>query len=183
MHLLLRAREDAAAGRHYLRGAPGQFRASDGFVTAFKRRQRLSSHRTKLIRSKPPVGPARDTERECFDFVSEARDAVMRLGPSMVLNMDETPVQICDAGVSGITSTASGQPAPIRTDYLQKVSLTCHNTCMLVGSLHHSNRRVEIIRNSYAHTNPTTGSLGIRMQACGFVCMLVGFVWIRIRFV
>lgn len=122
--LLTRARSDARNGRHYLRSGQRLFTASDGFVTAFKLRQRLSSHRTKIIRERIADGPPRDVEREAREFVAAVRDAIQRLGPHMVLNMDETPVSICEAANTGVTRTGSGQPAPIRTAYLNKVTVT-----------------------------------------------------------
>lgn len=121
--LLTRARADAREGRHYLRGRRRPFTASDGFVTAFKRRQRLSSHRTKLIRERIADGPPRDTDKESHDFRATVREAVERLGASMLLNMDETPVSLCEASNTGLTRTGSGQPAPIRTAYLNKVTV------------------------------------------------------------
>jgi hypothetical protein len=103
------------------------FTASSSFVTGFKRRNRLSSHRTKLVRAKPkPEAEQRDLDSECFDFVTRVRDAIQRYGDDMVLNMDETPVQMTDAHTTGITRTGSGQSAPIQTDYPKKVSThTC----------------------------------------------------------
>jgi hypothetical protein len=42
----------------------------------------------------------------------------------MVLNMDETPVQLCDAPTTAVVSTGSKEAARIQTDFLQKNTLT-----------------------------------------------------------
>jgi len=76
-----------------------EFRASDRFITGFKRRQRLSSHRTALQRESAKEMERRDVEEECFQFVTEVRSAIIEYGAHRVLNMDETPTALCDAPI------------------------------------------------------------------------------------
>ena len=83
-----------------------------------------SSHRTSLQPVKESKRAQRDLDQESFDYVTEVRDAVLRYGERMVLNMDETPVQLCDAPTTAVVSTGSKEAARIQTDFLQKNTLT-----------------------------------------------------------
>lgn len=124
--LLQRTQLDVAAHLPHVhtRSRLPVFRASDGFVSAFKRRQRLSSHRTALLPMKEHKQAARDLDQEAFDYVTEVRSAVLQYGERLVLNMDETPVQLCDAPTTAVVATGSKQAARIQTDFLQKNTLT-----------------------------------------------------------
>lgn len=112
---------DAEAGRHNTRGRPLRFKASDGFVTSLKRRQRLSSHRTALHPVSRRALADRDVDAESFEYVTAVRDAVMRLGERMVHNMDETPAQLADIPTTAVVPTGSGEAAEIETDFMHKV--------------------------------------------------------------
>jgi hypothetical protein len=104
---------DVSTGSHATRSTP-PFKASDHFVTRFKRRQRLSSHRTAVVHeSKAEL--ARDMELEKIAFVVEVRDAIERYGAAMVFNMDETPVSLLDAPVTAVVATGSKQAAKVAT--------------------------------------------------------------------
>lgn len=101
-----------------------EFKASDSFLTAFKRRQRLSSHRTKLEKKSTKEMERRDVEEECFQYVTAVRSALLEYGAHRVLNMDETPTALCDAPISAVTATGSKHAAPIKTDFLTNHNLT-----------------------------------------------------------
>src|SRR5689334_23858347 len=88
------------------------------------RLQRLSSHRTKLEKKSKKEMERRDVEEECFQYVQAVRNAVLEYGAPRVLNMDETPTQLCDAPISAVTATASKQAAVIKTDFLTNHNLT-----------------------------------------------------------
>ena len=83
----------------------GAFTASDGFVSAFKQRNRLSSHRCALLHVSARELAARDIDTECFHYCLEVRRAIDECGAGRVLNMDETPTQVVDmpldVGVNG----------------------------------------------------------------------------------
>ena len=79
-----------AEGRHhYTRSSPPQFKASTAFLKDFKRRQGLSYHTTKLVVEEREGKEKRDKWQEGFIFCSEVREAIMKYGPSLVLNADE----------------------------------------------------------------------------------------------
>ena len=65
------------------------FTASDGFVSAFKQRNHLSSHRTALYHISKREIEGRDLEAESLQYCIEVRNAIMEYGESMVMNMDE----------------------------------------------------------------------------------------------
>jgi hypothetical protein len=108
------------------------FHASDHFITGFKRRQRLSSHRTAVAHvSHAHLG--RDEELEKLAFVVEVREAVTRYGARMVLNMDETPVSLLDVPITAITATASKQPATVSTSVNTGTKMTIMPTISAAG--------------------------------------------------
>lgn len=80
------SRDVRAAGghRHALRG-DRPFTASDGFVSAFKQRNRLASHRTALLHVSERERAGRDIEEECFQFVTAVRGAIHEFGAACVL--------------------------------------------------------------------------------------------------
>lgn len=108
---------------HALRDVP-VFTASDGFVTAFKRRNRLSSHRTALLHVSAAEAARRDIEEESFQFVTSVRGAIDSYGAARVFNMDETPTQMCDAPTTGVVATGSKDPARVRTAFLTRHNIT-----------------------------------------------------------
>lgn len=91
------------------------FKASSGFITRFKRRQRLSSHRTTLKHISTSALLVRDIDRECEDYMVEVRCAIIDYGANLVFNMDETPIKICDASITGVVATGSKTGAVIST--------------------------------------------------------------------
>jgi hypothetical protein len=122
---------DVATGSHATRSAP-LFKASDHFVTGFKRRQRLSSHRTAVVHeSKAEL--QRDMELEKIAFVVEVRDAIERCGAAMVLNMDETPVSLLDVPITAVVATGSKQAAKVRTPAKVPTNLTTFPTISAAG--------------------------------------------------
>ena len=132
--LAYRTQLNAAKGKHHLRSSGRPFSASNGWACGFLPRNSFSSHRTKLIGGKPPAGPPRDIEGESLDFVTRVRDAVLRLRPKLVLNMDETPVQLCDYSPTGYTRRGSGHPAPILTSTSCRSYLTTFPTISAAGN-------------------------------------------------
>jgi hypothetical protein len=112
--LQLRQQFDVEAGLRRTR-TRRPFRASDGFVTDFKRRQRLSSHRSSVVKTSKAALLGRDLEEETFHFLCSVRMAIVDFGPHLVMNMDETPVKVCDAPLTGVVPTGCGHNATIRT--------------------------------------------------------------------
>lgn len=100
------------------------FTASDGFVSAFKVRARLSSHRTALDHVSAREAGRRDVEEESFQYVTAVRGAIDSYGAHRVLNMDETPTSMCDAPVTGVVRTGSNGTARITTDFLTRHNIT-----------------------------------------------------------
>jgi len=99
------------------------FHASDGFVSAFKKRNRLSSHKMKATYH----AAARDTQQMEYDvleYVHAARTAVDKYGPQLVLNMDETPVPKVEHPCTGVVATASPHAAPCGTSASPKQNFT-----------------------------------------------------------
>ena len=100
------------------------FTASDGFITAFKQRNRLSSHRTALLHVSAAEAARRNIDEESFQFVTAVRGAIDSYGAARVFNMDETPTQMCDAPTTGIVATGSKDPARVRTAFLTRHNIT-----------------------------------------------------------
>jgi hypothetical protein len=131
---------------HHLRSRK-EFRASSRWATGFKRRQRLSSHHVKLNKKKREGGgpregggeaggrkaPLRDEEMEVMVYVNDVREAVDKYGEKLVLNMDETPVSLCDPPRMGLVRTGSNQPALVNTTYMQASFLTVFPTITAAG--------------------------------------------------
>jgi transposase-like protein len=121
--LQLAADVGVAAHRHGLRRRPA-FTASDGFVSAFKQRNRLSSHRCALLHVSERELLRRDIDSECLDFVLTVQGAIDAYGAARVLNMDETPSQMCDMPVTAVVGTGVKEPARIKTSFLTKHNIT-----------------------------------------------------------
>ena len=102
----------------------GAFTASDGFVSAFKQRNRLSSHRCALLHVSARELAARDIDTECFHYCLEVRRAIDECGAGRVLNMDETPTQVVDMPVTAVVGTGVKAPARIKTDFLNRYNVT-----------------------------------------------------------
>lgn len=100
------------------------FTASDGFVSAFKQRNRLSSHRCALLHVSAREAATRDIDTECFHFCVEVRRAIDELGAARVMNMDETPTQVVDMPVTAVVGTGAKGPARIKTDFLNRYNVT-----------------------------------------------------------
>jgi hypothetical protein len=100
------------------------FTASDGFVSAFKQRNRLSSHRCALLHVSERERAGRDIPEECFQFITEVRSAIEEFGAARVLNMDETPTSMCDMPVTAVVATGLKEPARIKTSFLTKHNIT-----------------------------------------------------------
>jgi hypothetical protein len=94
--------------------APRPFLASPRFITRFKRTHRLSSHRT-AVQFTPKNKEGIDTQEACLDFITEVHSALLQYSPSLVLNMDETPVKLIDAPVTGVVITGSKEAAKMET--------------------------------------------------------------------
>jgi hypothetical protein len=89
----------------------------------------------KLEKKSRGGGPARDLELEVIEYVGLVRQACEEYGEDPVLNMDETPVALCDAPGprTGIVRTGSNRPALIHTTYLQASFLTVFPTITASG--------------------------------------------------
>ena len=110
--------------RHLALREQRPFHAADGFVTAFKRRNRLSSHVMKGRKHRAADNTVQQ-ENEVLQFVHDARTAVDTFGPRMVLNMDETPIPKVEHPHSGVVATGSGLAAPCPTTAGNKLNVTC----------------------------------------------------------
>ena len=122
---------------HLTRSTPPLTKASDHLVQNIKKRKRLSSHRTKLdVHKKRKVDEEeRDIEKENFEFCCLVRGSIDEYGPDLVMNMDETPVQLCEQATTGIVQTASKQPAKVPTTQGLKNYLT---TCPTITASGHA---------------------------------------------
>jgi hypothetical protein len=124
--------DSAVNGVHGTRSRGAVFRASDHFVSGFKRRQRLSSHRTAVAhQSKTELG--RDMELEKLAFVVQVRAAIARCGPARVFNMDETPVSLLDVPITAVVQTGSKEPAKISTPANTGTKITTFPTISAAG--------------------------------------------------
>jgi hypothetical protein len=108
------------------------FTASDHFVSAFKRRQRLSSHRTAVVHTSR-VDSSRDLELEKIAFIVEVRDALARYGAGSVFNMDETPISLLDTPVTAVVSTGNKEAAKIHTGVNVGTKITTFPTISAAG--------------------------------------------------
>jgi hypothetical protein len=102
---------------HQTRSIPsplGSFRASDHFITRFKRTHSLVSHRTAIAYTpKPKQGE--DREKQHLDYVTEVHSAILEYGARLVLNMDETAISKIDAPTTAVVAKNSGKAAIIPT--------------------------------------------------------------------
>jgi hypothetical protein len=124
---------DVATGAHSTRSKP-LFRASDGFVSALKRRQRLSSHRTAVVHESRVAVSAEEKEDEKCGFVVQVRDAIDRYGADSVFNMDETPVTLLDVPTTAVVTTGSKQAARISTPANVGTKITTLATISAAGN-------------------------------------------------
>jgi hypothetical protein len=105
------------------------FTASPAFVSTFKRRHRLSSHRMSARFVSQAVIDPRETEDRILSFVNDTREAITALGARYVLNMDETPVPKCEHPTTGVVRTGSGRAASCTTDAGNRLNVT-HFPCI-----------------------------------------------------
>jgi hypothetical protein len=114
--------------RQQHRSDPPVFTASPSFITRFKRTQRISSRRTKVVhvskRSVAAPTADRDTEGEAFDYVTECADALLRYGPHLLLNMDETPAKLTDVPATALRETGSKEAAKIAVAGNERLNIT-----------------------------------------------------------
>lgn len=118
------------SSRH-LRSSP-PLSASAGFISGFKRRQRLSSHRTAIVHTSNR-DMNRDMELEKIAFVVEVRECIDTFGAGRVLNMDETPVVLLDVSVTAVVSTGRKEAAKIHTSVNVGRKITTFTTVSAVG--------------------------------------------------
>lgn len=110
------------------------FKASSRFVTQFKRRQRLSSHRVSLkFRSASAPDPV-EQEHNILEYVKDVRTAIDAYGAHNVLNMDETPVPKCEHPITGVVATGSGHAAQCKTDAGNRLNVTHFPTISAAGN-------------------------------------------------
>jgi hypothetical protein len=115
-----------------LRSDEPAFKASDHFVSGFKRRQRLSTHRTAVIHTSR-ADLQRDMELEKLAYVVEVRDAIDQFGSGRVLNMDENPVSLLDVPVTAVVATGSGSAAKVLTTANVGTKITTFPTITAAG--------------------------------------------------
>jgi hypothetical protein len=117
--------------RHALRAAPPAFKASPSFVRRFKKNNRLSSRRTKMqqVSRHAAAAAPRDESAESLDFLTECQDALLRFGPHLLLNMDETPCKLADLPTTALRETGSKEAAKIEVgsnqQYLNITTFPC----------------------------------------------------------
>jgi len=110
------------------------FKASPRFVTQFKRRQRLSSHRFSIkFRSASAPDPV-EQEHNILEYVHTVRTAIDTYGAHNMLNMDETPVSKCEHPITGVVATGSGHAAQCRTDAGNRLNVTHFPTISAAGN-------------------------------------------------
>jgi hypothetical protein len=105
------------------------FTASPAFVSSFKRRNRLSSHRMSARFVSQVAADPIETEHRILSFVNDTRMAIAEFGPRYVLNMDETPVPKCEHPITGVVRTGSGRAATCSTDAGNRLNVT-HFPCI-----------------------------------------------------
>lgn len=105
------------------------FVASPRFITQFKRRNRLSSHRRTLhYVSQSALDPV-EREHAILTFVHKVRTAIDKYGARNILNMDETPVPKCEHPTTGIVATGCGRASECKTDAGNRLNVT-HFPCI-----------------------------------------------------
>lgn len=92
------------------------FVASPRFITQFKRRNRLSSHRRSLLYVSQSAPDPTEQEHAILTYVHEVRTAIDDYGARNVINMDETPVPKFEHPTTGIVATGSGRASECKTD-------------------------------------------------------------------
>jgi len=100
----------------------GAFRASDHFITRFKRRRDLVSHRT-AVRNRPRSESSEHNknankkikENEYLDYVTVVHSAILRYGARLVLNMDEAAISKTDPPTTAVVAKNCGHAAIIYT--------------------------------------------------------------------
>lgn len=147
---------------HFTRSTPPLTKASDHLIQNIKKRKRLSSHRTKLdVSKKRKTEEVRDIEKENFEFCCLVRGAIDEYGPDLVMNMDETPVQLCEQPTTGIVSTGSKQPAKVPTTQGLKNYLT---TCPTITASGHTLPLAAIIKGK---TNVSLNKITVNASSIG----------------
>jgi len=110
------------------------FKASPRFVTQFKRRQRLSSHRFSLKFRSASAPDSVEQEHNILEYVHAVRTAIDTHGAHNVLNMDETPVSKCEHPITGVVATGSGRAAHCTTDAGNRLNVTHFPTISAAGN-------------------------------------------------
>lgn len=105
------------------------FKASPRFIAQFKRRNRLSSHRTTIRWVSKSMPDPVEQEHNILNFVNDVRTAIDTHGTRNVLNMDETPVSKCDHPITGVVRTGSGRAAECRSNAGNRLNIT-HFPCI-----------------------------------------------------
>ncbi|MDR3547045.1 MAG: transposase, partial [Candidatus Pacebacteria bacterium] len=103
--------------QHQLRSVAsplGTFHASNQFITRFKRRNNLASHRT-AVAYMPKTQPGENREERHLDYVTEVHSAVLQYGARLVLNMDETAISKIDPPTTAVVAKNSGHAALVHT--------------------------------------------------------------------
>jgi hypothetical protein len=93
----------------------GSFAASDHFVTGFKRRHNLASHRTALVYERKTKEGERSREEVLLDYTLEVHNAIMQYGAALVLNMDESGISKVDLPTTAVVAKGSGEAAKLGT--------------------------------------------------------------------
>ena len=89
---------DSTRHAHALRSKT--FKVSNGWIQRFKWRHGFASLKTE-VGKKTKESEKKDIEDMKVNYVLEIEDAVRRYGPDNVINMDETPVELCDVQGKG----------------------------------------------------------------------------------
>lgn len=129
---------DILAHPRHLRSSARHFVASPRFITRLKRKFRLSSIRTKLVHQRKAarrdeIGPPRDIDRECEEYLVQVNCAIQDFGPHLVLNMDETPAKLAEVPRTAIRRTNSGEAAKINTYSNDRLNITTFPTISAGG--------------------------------------------------
>jgi len=132
----LELHRDAHVALHHSRRSTRRdvaFKASARFVTQFKRRNRLSSHRSSLKFLSQTAADALEQEHTILEYVNHVRTAVDTYGGDRVFNMDETPVPKCDYPITGVVATRNGRAAHVRTTSGNRLNVTHFPTITASG--------------------------------------------------
>ena len=111
------------------------FSASSGFLSRFVRQQRLSFVRVKPFQvGKRAASKQIDTDTLSLDYVLSGQDALLRYGPSMLLNMDETPSKVVDTPRCTLQPTGTKATAKFTTTAKEKMVITTLPTITAAGA-------------------------------------------------